>query len=151
MTKNPEYVTDYMTTKLITFTPEMEIKEATSILLKNKISGAPVVDHSGQLVGMLSEKDCIRLLLDGQYNQRPSGDGQVKDYMSQNIKSLTSDTTIVDAAYAFVNSPYRRFPVLQGKKLVGQISRRDVLQAIENRTPLLDHIPSSWKGRVPNP
>ena len=100
---------------------------------------------------MLSEKDCIRLMLDGQYNQRPSESAQVKDYMSKNIKTLSATTTIVDAAYEFVHSRYRRFPVLEGKKLVGQISRRDVLQAIQDRTPVVDHVPSSWKNRVPVP
>lgn len=144
-----EYVTDYMTRKLITFTPEVPIQEAIKSLLQNKISGAPVVDHSGRLVGMLSEKDCIRLLIDGEYNQRPSGQGTVADFMSKNIKTISSTASIEDAAYQFVNSPYRRFPVLEDKKLVGQISRRDVLKAVRKRRPNVDHVPSSWKARVP--
>ena len=151
MTNTRESVMDYMTRKLITFTPDMDIQDATRTLLQSKISGAPVVDHSGRLVGMLSEKDCIRLLIDGDYNQRPSGQGTVESYMSKNIKTLSSGATIVDAAYQFINSPYRRFPVVEGKKLIGQISRRDVLQAIDDRRPKVDHIPSSWKARVPMP
>lgn len=147
--KNKEYVKDYMSTKLITFRPEMGIKEAISTLLKNSISGAPVVDKMGKLVGMLSEKDCIRLLVDGPYNQIPSGDGSVEDYMSKRIKTLSMDATIMEAAYEFVNCSYRRFPILDGKKLVGQISRRDVLRAIDNRHPDINHIPSTWKARVP--
>lgn len=144
-----EYVKDYMSKKLITFSPDIDIREAIQTLLDNKISGAPVVDKTGRLVGMLSEKDCIRVVIDGPYNQRPTGDGQVSDYMSKNIKTLLHTATIMDAAYEFINSPYRRFPVLEGKKLVGQISRRDVLRSINSRQPKLDHVPSSWKGRVP--
>lgn len=147
--KNQESVKDYMSTKLITFTPEVEIKEAIKTLLTNKISGAPVIDNTGKLVGMLSEKDCIRLLVDGPYNQIPTGDGLVKDYMSKRIKTLSHTSSIMDAAYEFVNCSYRRFPVLEGKKLVGQISRRDVLRAIDQRRPNVDHVPSSWKARVP--
>jgi len=148
--KNQESVRDYMSTKLITFTPDEDITEAIKTLLNNKISGAPVVDKTGKLVGMLSEKDCIRLLVDGPYNQIPTGDGQVKDYMSKNIKTLVHTSSIMDAAYEFVNCSYRRFPVLEGKKLVGQISRRDVLRAIDQRRPNVDHIPSTWKARVPS-
>ena len=92
MNTNRESVTEYMTRKLITFTPDMDIKDATRTLLESKISGAPVVDHSGRLVGMLSEKDCIRLLIDGDYNQRPAGQGTVESYMSKNIKTLSSLT-----------------------------------------------------------
>ena len=149
MTNDKEFVTDYMTTKLITFQPKMDIREATQTLLYNKISGAPVVDTRGKLVGMLSEKDCINLLLDGQYNQRPTGTGTVADYMSKKIKTLAHDTSIMDAAYQFANSPYRRFPVLNQGKLVGQISRRDVLKAIVKRRPNITLVPSSWAPRVP--
>ncbi len=149
MQNREESVTDYMSKELITFTPDIDIQDAIKTLLDNSISGAPVVDHTGRLVGMLSEKDCIRLLLDGDYNQRPGGQGTVQDYMSKNIKTLNSSATIQDSAYQFINSPYRRFPVLEGKKLVGQISRRDVLRAIDSRRPQVDHIPSSWKARIP--
>ena len=149
MTSIKEYVTSYMSTKLIKFTPDIDIQVATQTLLDNKISGAPVVDHDGRLVGMLSEKDCINLLLDGQYNQRPTGTGTVNEYMSRKIKTLDANTSIIDAAYQFANSQYRRFPVLDNGKLVGQISRRDVLKAIVRRKPKINMIPSSWKPRVP--
>ena len=149
MTNDKEFVTDYMSTKLITFQPNMDIQEATQTLLYSKISGAPVVNERGDLVGMLSEKDCINLLLDGQYNQRPTGTGKVSDYMSKKIKTLAHDTSIMDAAYQFANSPYRRFPIINSGKLVGQISRRDVLKAIVKRRPNITLIPSSWKPRVP--
>jgi len=68
-----EYVTDYMTKKLIIFHPEMDIQAANKSLLQNKISGAPVVDGKGKLVGILSEKDVIHLLVDSHYNQVPTG------------------------------------------------------------------------------
>ena len=149
MTHTVEFVTDYMSVKLISFSPEDDIQYATRTLLSNKISGAPVVDENGKLVGMLSEKDCIRLLMDGPYNQRPSGTGKVSEYMSRNIKTLPASTTIIKAAYEFMNSSYRRFPILDNGVLVGQISRRDVLKAIVKRRPKVDHVPSTWKARIP--
>jgi predicted transcriptional regulator len=144
-----EYVTDYMSVKLITLSPDLDIQVATKILLDNKISGAPVIDSSGNLIGMLSEKDCIRLVIDGMYNQIPSGTGIVSEYMSRNIKTLDCKTTIVEASQQFLSTPYRRFPILEKGKLIGQISRRDVLKAIVKRSPKIDVVPSTWKGRVP--
>ncbi|HMQ07606.1 MAG TPA: CBS domain-containing protein [Saprospiraceae bacterium] len=142
-------VTKYMSTQLITFTPDVDIREATRILLKNNISGAPVVDKDGKLIGILSERDCIQLILDGDYNQIPYGSGTVRDYMSTQLKTIDASKTIVDAAYEFVNTPYRRFPVLEDGKLVGQISRRDILKAIDNISPKKTIVPDSWKPRKP--
>ncbi len=138
-----------MTTKLITFTPDIDIRDATRTLLKNNISGAPVVDKDGKLIGILSERDCILLILDGDYNQVPTGSGTVGDYMSTNLKTIDADKTVLDAAYEFVNTPYRRFPVLDDGVLVGQISRRDILKAIDNITPKKNIVPDSWKVRKP--
>ena len=142
-------ITKYMTTKLITFTPDIDIRDATRTLLKNNISGAPVVDKDGKLIGILSERDCILLILDGDYNQVPTGSGTVGDYMSTNLKTIDADKTVLDAAYEFVNTPYRRFPVLDDGVLVGQISRRDILKAIDNITPKKNIVPDSWKVRKP--
>ena len=147
--KNEESVRDYMSTKLITFTPDVDITEAIKTLLNNKISGAPVVDSTGKLVGMLSEKDCIRLLVDGPYNQIPTGDGQVKDYMAVNVTTIDIKTTILEAAFNFAHSKYKRFPILEEGKLVGQLSRSDVLKAISKLRPTVKVTPDSWKRRMP--
>ena len=149
MSNKVEYVTKYMSKDLITFYPQTDIRVATRTLLQNRISGAPVVTKDGKLVGILSEKDCLSLLIDGHYNQRPSGNGTVADYMSTDIKTVPSHKTISDVAYEFANSNFRRFPVVEGGRLVGQISRRDVLRAIVKRKPDIKHKPSSWKVREP--
>lgn len=149
METNKEYVTDYMTRNLITFTPDMDIRDATKTLLQKQISGAPVVDEAGLLVGMLSEVDCIQTIVSGSYNQHPSGNGSVREFMSANVHSIPTSTTIDELAHKFVNSHFRRFPVVSNGKLLGQISRRDVLKAILKRKPVVEHIPSSWKPRVP--
>lgn len=142
-------VTEFMTVKLITFKPDMDIQEATRSLLKNNISGAPVVNDDGDLVGVLSEHDCLKLILDGQYNQRPSGVGTVADYMSTEVRSLDVSTTISEAAYRFVNGHFRRFPITEDGRLVGQISRRDILKAVDKYQPKLNLVPDTWKARKP--
>ncbi len=130
MTDRPK-VADYMARNLVTLAPDTEINRAMKLLLDRNISGAPVVDSSGQLVGVLSKKDCLRAALNASYYQE-WGDS-VADYMSGNVHTLDADLDIVAATEAFLKSPYRRFPVMQGGRLVGQISRADVLRALADQ------------------
>lgn len=123
-------VSDYMTTNLITVSPETAIDSAVDILVKYKISGLPVVDEKGNLIGMLSEKDCLKVFLKELYNQDHAGD--VSDYMTKKVETVTPEVSIVKVAERFVNEPFKRFPVLnENNTLVGQISRADVLRAID--------------------
>ena len=153
--KNPismnkvETVRNYMTSDLITFTPDTDIQKAMKTIVKNRISGAPVVDGNGHLIGMLSESDCIKTVVDSPYNNLPGGNGTVRDFMSTNVVTVSPDKTIVSLAYEFTTTPYRRFPVVEKSRLIGQISRSDVLRAILQMKPTITHTPSSWKGRVP--
>ncbi len=144
-------VTKYMATRLITFTPETDIREAIDIILKKKISGAPILNAKKELVGMLSEVDCLRILLEAPYNKEPEKMTTVADYMSTTVKTISIEKTILDAAYEFVHSGFKRLPVIDGNgELVGQISRVDVLTAIQKIKPHIKHVPDSWKGREPS-
>lgn len=143
-------VTQFMATKLITFQPEMDILDAMDMLLKKKITGAPVLNKQGELAGMLSEVDCLKLLVEGPYNQAPNNVGTVGYFMSKEVSTISQDRTILDAAYLFVNSGLKRLPVCDNKnKLIGQISRVDVLRAIQKIKPFISHIPDTWKNRPP--
>lgn len=120
---------DIMTKNLITLKESMDIYEAVGIFLKNKISGAPVIDETGHLTGMLSEKDCLRLLLDGAYHDAP--DGKVSEYMTDVKQSVNINADILTIAGIFINNPFKRVPVLdENGALAGQISRTDVLKEI---------------------
>lgn len=120
---------DYMSTELVTFSPETDIHRAIRVLLERNISGAPVIDGDGALVGVLSEKDCFRVAFGASYHQERGG--PVAEYMSRDVQAIDADTDIVEVAELFLKSPYRRFPVIADNRLVGQISRRDVLRALE--------------------
>ena len=122
-------VSDYMAASLVTFKPEMEMRLAISLLVEKRISGAPVVDDHGNLVGVLSEQDCMKVALSAGYFDDYAG--QVKDYMSAKVTTIDADTSILALAQLFIDSPFRRYPVMQNNRLVGQISRRDVLRALE--------------------
>jgi len=118
----------YMSRELITLTPDMEINRAMHLLIDNRISGAPVLDATGNLVGMLSQKDCLKAALHATY-YREWGD-TVAGYMSGPPEALDAELDLVEAAEAFLASPFRRFPVLSEGRLVGQISRSDLLRAL---------------------
>lgn len=127
MTKWPK-VREYMAATLITLPPEMEILRAMEILLAERISGAPVVDAAGKLVGVLSKKDCLKAALNACYHQQWGG--AVADYMSGPVETMEADLDIVEAAETFLASHYRRFPVVEEGRLTGQISRADLLRAL---------------------
>lgn len=123
---------DIMTRDLVTFSPETEIFQAIRDLLKHKISGGPVVDGRGQLVGMLSELDCLRILSAGEfYSDDHREEGHVRDYMSQGCRTVEPGVDIYALAQYFQTHAVRRLPVLEGRSLVGQVSRRDVLKAMQ--------------------
>ena len=122
-------VKDYMARTLVTFKPDTPVLDAVHILVKNRIAGAPVVDDEGNLIGMLSELDCMKVALQAGYHSAYGG--PVRDYMSEGVQTVNLDMSIVDLAQVFIDKKYRRFPVTDNNRLVGQISRRDVLRALE--------------------
>lgn len=128
MTSPPPRIRDCMTRDLVTLAPGTEINRAMQILLDKRISGAPVLDGNGFLVGVLSKKDCLRAALQASY-WRDWG-STVADHMTRDPETLPADMDIVSAAEAFLASPYRRFPVLDQGQLVGQVSRADILRAL---------------------
>ena len=119
-------VKDYMAKKLVTFTPEMNVVEAMTQILANSISAAPVVDANGQLVGILSEVDLMAVVIQDSYYNEPLG--IVGDYMQTPVDTVDSNLDIYTLAERFTHER-RRYPVVCEGKLVGQISRRDVLVA----------------------
>jgi CBS domain-containing protein len=121
-------VEDYMTKNLVTLTADTGVFEAVKILLDHKITSAPVIDSRGRLLGMFSEKDVMRIVLESVYNQSMSG--KVGEYMTPKPASVNSDSSIVDLAEKFEHSSVRSFPVFQNTDLVGIVSRTDVLRAL---------------------
>ena len=129
--KKPPAIKDYMATTLLTLKPSTNIFDAVKFLLDNKISGAPVVDENNRLLGLISEKDCLKLISKGFDNKVPKIN--VADFMSTKVDTILPDMDIYFAAGIFLKNVFRRFPVVDKKgKLVGHISRRDVLQAIHD-------------------
>lgn len=125
-------VQDYMATNLISFSPETQLFDAIRALQEYGISGAPVVDAEGRLLGMLSELDCLKAILTQTYHEEEMGSGgHVADYMTPRVDTVPYDADLTEVSRRFMELGRRRLPVVHLGKLVGQISRRDVLRAVE--------------------
>ncbi len=114
-----------MTTDLLTVNRHTGIYDAIKILVENNITGLPVVNDDMTLVGVITEKDVLKLL----YNieDRP---GRVEDFMTTDIVSFDAEDSLVDVCEAFIKSHFRRVPIVSKGKLVGIISRKDIISHI---------------------
>ncbi|QDV72384.1 CBS domain-containing protein [Botrimarina mediterranea] len=119
---------DFMVTRLTTLTPDMDVHDAIKLLLRHRISGAPVVGPRDQYLGVFSERCSMQVILDAAYEQLPSS--QVGMFMDTKAMTIAPDTQLLSIAQAFLLTNYRRLPVIdEDGVLLGQVSRRDVLNA----------------------
>ena len=125
----PILVADYMTTKLVTFRPDQSILEVMEKFAKHHISGGPVLDDNGFLVGIISEADCMKQISESRYFNQPILEKNVEKFMTKNVETIPDDISIFDAAGIFAQHNRRRLPVMRNGILVGQISRKDIVIA----------------------
>lgn len=128
MTKLPK-VRDCMDTVVPTLTPQTGMLEAVDFLLHHHVTGAPVLDAAGAMVGIVTEKDCLRLLTTGvEEGQAPP---VVGDFMSAKVESVPPDMDVYYLAGMFLRTNFRRFPVVENGRLVGAVTRFDLLRVIQ--------------------
>jgi CBS domain-containing protein len=145
---------EIMVRSLVTLTPEMTALAAAERLLEGEISGAPVVDEAGQLLGLLSEFDCLRAVASADYEMDAHDAVEtVGELMTRECHTVSPDLDLFGLAHEFVRLRVRRFPVLEKGRLLGQVSRRDALRAaVALRRELMrarHHYPDYPKGRDP--
>jgi CBS domain-containing protein len=130
MLAKPILARDFMVTKLVTLSPHMDAFEAIGLLLRYKISGAPVVDEHRNFLGVFSEKCSMTVVVEGAYQQLPTN--EVFAFMDRDPETIDEEMDLVTIAQIFQSTHARRLPVLRDGKLVGQVSRRDVLKAVHD-------------------
>ncbi len=116
---------DIMSTDLITVKSQTPVYEAIQELMDNKITGLPVVDDDMTVVGVISEKDILKLL----YDLEKDG-GTVADYMTETAVSFDPEDNLLDICNCFMENPFRRVFILSDGKLAGIISRADIIEYI---------------------
>jgi CBS domain-containing protein len=132
-----ESIVKYMVQQhnLVTVRPDQSINEVINIMIEKRISGAPVLDENRKLVGIISERDCLRIIVDQAYHNLPHSEPKVADYMTRDVKTMSPANNVVEAATEFLNSPIRRMPVVENGVLIGQVSRIDILRAAKSISP----------------
>ena len=115
-----------MTRDVITVTPETSIFDAMELLKAHKISGMPVVDAEMRVKGILTEKDVLRILIDDEIEYKHT----VGDYMTTDVVAFSENDSAIKVCQFFINSHIRRVPILEDGKLIGIVSRRDIISLI---------------------
>jgi len=133
-------VKDFMSVNMYKFTKGQSILEVMETLLKYQISGGPVVNEHNEVIGIISEGDCIKQISESRYYNQPMNDMNVENYMVKNVETVSPDMHLFDMANKFLTLKIRRFPVCEDGKLVGLISQKDILKAV---LELQGH---SWKS-----
>ena len=128
MTRLPT-VREFMDHHVQAISPDSNIMDAVDFLLEKRVTGALVANSKGELVGILTEFDCLRLLTHGdQRGEAPRG--KVKDYMTPDVQTIPPTMDIYYCAGLFMNVSFRRFPVVENGRIAGAITRFDLLRAV---------------------
>lgn len=134
--KKYEPVTRYMATQLVTFKPDQEVGTVIETLRKKQISGAPVLNEKNELIGIISEQDCLRVIIDSVYHNQPISKHRVEEYMNKEVVPVSINDDVVQVAHMFLKYRFRRFPVVDGKGVLkGLVSKRDILAAAQKIRP----------------
>ncbi len=110
---------DFMTRDIITVSPSTKVKNLAMILIKNQISGAPVANKNGKILGIVSEADIIA-----------KRGKDAKAIMSKKVISIRQDASVEEIAQLMVTHAIKRLPVMEGGKIIGIVSRADIVNAI---------------------
>lgn len=122
-------VSQFMDRYVETLSPDTDIMKAVDFLLEKRVTGAMVANSKGELIGILTEFDCLRLLTHGdKSSQAPHG--KVRDYMTSEVQTIPPTMDIYYCAGLFANVSFRRFAVVEDDRLVGAITRFDLLRAV---------------------
>ncbi|MCA9665139.1 MAG: CBS domain-containing protein [Myxococcales bacterium] len=123
-------VSEYMDRFIYTVSPDMQILDAVDVLLEHRVTGVPVCDKSGTVVGMMTESDCLALVTKGHGAAPPSG--KVADVMSE-AHTVPPDMDVYFAAGLMLRTGYRRLVVVDSDgKLVGAVTKRDLMRVLRN-------------------
>jgi len=124
-------ISEYMDTEVPVVSHETPVIEAVDFLLDQKVTGAPVVDRTGNLVGIITETDLLKLLTEGVRGEPPT-DATVAEYMTRDVITIPPTVDIYYIAGMFLANKFRRLPVVEDGKIVGAITRYDLLRVVRS-------------------
>ncbi|MFT5523122.1 MAG: putative transcriptional regulator [Pirellulaceae bacterium] len=132
----------FMARELVTLSPKADVFDAIDDLISRRVSGAPVVDSQGNFLGVFSEKTAMQVLIAAAYDRLPGT--TVDSYMNtERERLIDEDVELMEVVRIFEETPYRRLPVVKKDRLLGQVSRRDVLRTQHHLSGYLHNQPES--------
>ena len=135
---------DIMSRRLQVLKPDAEVEDAVHALLRKRHSGAPVVDEDGQVLGVFSDYDCVRGLSAAVFSVWPTG--SVETYMSTDVETIPPDMELRDVAQHFIHGRHRRLLVVEDGKLIGLITRGDLVNVLEDALKQPPHPMSTYEA-----
>jgi CBS domain-containing protein len=115
---------ELMNAQVFTIGKEEDVYEAVRLMVLNNITGLPVVEEDGTLAGIITEKDVLPLL------SEPALSGTVAEFMTTEVVCFQPEDNLREIAESFRRNQFRRVPIVRGDKLVGIVSRRDIIRYI---------------------
>ena len=122
----------FMSRSFLTVRPDMEIYDVMDLLVRHNTTGAPVVDNIGKLVGIISERDCLKVVNRVLYNHNSAAlGGPVRDYMTTTVQTVSPKACLYEVADLFLQLPYKKLPVELNGRVVGMVKRHTVLSVLQ--------------------
>ena len=128
-------IDEFMDTVVPILSPETPIMKAVDFLLRHRVTGAPVVDSDGKLLGIITETDLLKLVTEGISGEPPT-EATVSEYMTHDVVTVAPTVDIYYVAGIFLKNKIRRLPVVKDGKIVGAITRFDLLRVIRTLSAL---------------
>lgn len=122
-------INEFMDQVVPTVRPDTKVLDAVDFLLRHRVTGAPVVDPEGKLLGIITESDLLRLMTEG-VRAEPPADAVVADFMSRDVVTVTPSADVYYVAGIFLGNKFRRLPVVKDDRIVGAITRFDLLRVV---------------------
>ena len=126
--ENTDPVEKIMSAAVVKFSPDQEVIHAIKEMAEKRLTAVPVVDNRGNVVGVLADRDCMKVVFRAAFHQEWGG--PVREFMDSNAKSIEAGTPLVELPELFMKAPHALYPVVKDNRLIGQVTRRDIMRAL---------------------